>query len=835
MASYSINVKQDLAGSMERHILKTPLVRNNQYAHVFNVEVTNNGVPYPVGSVEANFVQSNGMTVPLDSTYCSSSGNVATVRLPQACYTVPGRAILVINCESDGGITCIAWFDCTVLNGSTENALDPGTIIPSVEALIDRIDDAVESIPADYSQLLASISSNFSTGTSYAAGAYVWYPGLTDNPGALYRFTSAHSGTWTGTDAVVVSIGNELNDTVRYTQQVHTDAEKAIARTNMGAAAAADLTALSNSVGTVPSGTTVENQIFSQGTQISTNASNIDALQRQVGTVPTGETVEGQITDLKSAIKDLNNVQSEDVTQDSTESTYYISSENILNVSTKWKSYFYIPKESDCKFSLKAYTNNLSYYNVGFYSSETLSNDAYISGLHLSKTDELDTIEFYKSDMPVGTKGILFCSRTDSGSGTEVKAYSSGIAEQVEENTDNISALLSKSTVDLRASAFRKTTNFIQSSGVLSNSSNWIAYWFRPSDVLSIKKVSTYTNTLTYLQIAFYNSEEPSNTTLIKGYQFESTTEKTTINDVDIPANTALILITNRETSGTDITVTGIVKDSNEQDDASVWAQYDGKFNLIAYSRVNNPHNYVINTAENYNYAGYVGYDGIKGDVRITSDNELVMCHDAGFTLDGNGEIIAFNSSNYTPIRNMTLAEVKSLVFAQKTDQDANMHVPAFEQYVQICKRWGKFCYPTLRDEYIDVILPKMFEILDKYDLRKHTVVNSMTYNTLTALREIDKEIPVTYTKDIRNASLTNTDIQNTILLGNSGFGFYAANGAGTTLAQLEAKIEASQSQIELAKNNGVRVYGAIATSAMYDLMLSSGFSGAHALDTWTD
>ena len=227
---------------------------------------------------------------------------MATVRLPQACYTVPGRAILVINCESDGGITCIAWFDCTVLNGSTENALDPGTIIPSVEALIDRIDDAVESIPADYSQLLASISSNFSTGTSYAAGAYVWYPGLTDNPGALYRFTSAHSGTWTGTDAVVVSIGNELNDTVRYTQQVHTDAEKAIARTNMGAAAAADLTALSNSVGTVPSGTTVENQIFSQGTQISTNASNIDALQRQVGTVPTGETVEGQITDLKSAI-----------------------------------------------------------------------------------------------------------------------------------------------------------------------------------------------------------------------------------------------------------------------------------------------------------------------------------------------------------------------------------------------------------------------------------------------------------------------------------------------------------------------------------------------------
>ena len=304
MASYSINVKQDLAGSMERHILKTPLVRNNQYAHVFNVEVTNNGVPYPVGSVEANFVQSNGMTVPLDSTYCSSSGNVATVRLPQACYTVPGRAILVINCESDGGITCIAWFDCTVLNGSTENALDPGTIIPSVEALIDRIDDAVESIPADYSQLLASISSNFSTGTSYAAGAYVWYPGLTDNPGALYRFTSAHSGTWTGTDAVVVSIGNELNDTVRYTQQVHTDAEKAIARTNMGAAAAADLTALSNSVGTVPSGTTVENQIFSQGTQISTNASNIDALQRQVGTVPTGETVEGQITDLKSAIEE---------------------------------------------------------------------------------------------------------------------------------------------------------------------------------------------------------------------------------------------------------------------------------------------------------------------------------------------------------------------------------------------------------------------------------------------------------------------------------------------------------------------------------------------------
>jgi hypothetical protein len=80
---------------------------------------------------------------------------------------------------------------------------------------------------------------------------------------------------------------------------------------------------------------------------------------------------------------------------------------------------------------------------------------------------------------------------------------------------------------------------------------------------------------------------------------------------------------------------------------------------------------------------------------------------------------------------------------------------------------------------------------------------------------------------------LTDADIRNAINLGNSGFGFYAANGAGTTLEQLEAKITASQNQIALAKANSVRIYGGIATRAMYNLMLANGFSGTHAVDTW--
>jgi hypothetical protein len=52
----------------------------------------------------------------------------------------------------------------------------------------------------------STIAPEFDTSTSYTAGSYVYKNGV------LYRFTSAHTGTWTGTDVEVVTVGGEVTD-----------------------------------------------------------------------------------------------------------------------------------------------------------------------------------------------------------------------------------------------------------------------------------------------------------------------------------------------------------------------------------------------------------------------------------------------------------------------------------------------------------------------------------------------------------------------------------------------------------------------------------------------
>lgn len=158
----------------------------------------------PGGSCSGTAILNDGSTVALTGTV---AGNEIYIDLPPGCYSVPGP-IQVYVLWTNGTVmtTVVAGFG-TVTRTETGTIIDPGTIIPSVAALIAQIENAVESIPADYSALLASIAPVFSTSQDYAAGNYVWYNGT------LYRFTANHAaGSWTGTDAAAAVIGNDLTD-----------------------------------------------------------------------------------------------------------------------------------------------------------------------------------------------------------------------------------------------------------------------------------------------------------------------------------------------------------------------------------------------------------------------------------------------------------------------------------------------------------------------------------------------------------------------------------------------------------------------------------------------
>lgn len=154
------------------------------------------------GTCAGKVLLANGGTVAVTGTI---SGNQAYIDLPSAAYVVEGPIEVFVCVTASGTTTTLLAAMGNVRRTQTGTVVDPGTIIPSVSALIESIEDAVDSIPADYSGLLATIAPTFSNTTAYSAGTYAWYSGT------LYRFTADHAaGSWTGSDAVAVVIGTEL-------------------------------------------------------------------------------------------------------------------------------------------------------------------------------------------------------------------------------------------------------------------------------------------------------------------------------------------------------------------------------------------------------------------------------------------------------------------------------------------------------------------------------------------------------------------------------------------------------------------------------------------------
>ena len=191
-------------------------------------------------------------------------------------------------------------------------------------------------------------------------------------------------------------------------------------------------------------------------------------------------------------------------------------------------------------------------------------------------------------------------------------------------------------------------------------------------------------------------------------------------------------------------------------------------FNYISYSRINGVAHW-YNTEQHYLYCAQKDFTSIKGDVRITSDGKLVMCHDAGFTFNENGKITRYDSTNCTLIRDLTEAECLALQYAT-----GDTYVCTFENYISVCKEYDKIAFITIRDEYMDELVPEMMRILKKYVMTNRCIVNSFTYSSLQAVRNAAPSMMLSHVQGYK-AGVTIEAIDGAAALGNclvNGFNF---------------------------------------------------------------
>lgn len=237
----------------------------------------------------------------------------------------------------------------------------------------------------------------------------------------------------------------------------------------------------------------------------------------------------------------------------------------------------------------------------------------------------------------------------------------------------------------------------------------------------------------------------------------------------------------------------------------------------IAYSSIGRK---PINTVEHFTDAATnFGYNALKCDVRPTSDGELVCCHDAGFTFDGSGYITAYDSNNQTVIHDVTAATVLGYSFS------TGEHPCLVGDYLNVCRKYGKIAFVTIRNEYMDVVIPKLLEELKKHNMTYSTIINCMTYNSLVTWRNYDQSVMINYTLNA-GVAIDQSEIDRAI-----GLGYCSLCGFGLNSSVLEPN---HACDFEYARANGIRLLQAIAyREGSPEACYAMGYDGCQIAIPW--
>lgn len=247
-------------------------------------------------------------------------------------------------------------------------------------------------------------------------------------------------------------------------------------------------------------------------------------------------------------------------------------------------------------------------------------------------------------------------------------------------------------------------------------------------------------------------------------------------------------------------------------------AKFDNSFNYIAYS--GQVSGWYANTVEHFEWCAQQSiFTAIKGDIQLTSDNKIIMCHDAGFTFNTGGRIVTYNSANSTKIHDLTEEQCLALEFNSPTN-GVYSHPANIDTYLFICKKYGMIPFITIRDNYIDETVNVLLKKLDKFNLRDRAIINSFTYETLQNIREKDASITLSRVQQA-NKVLTKDSIDKAVSLGNcmvSGFDFGAGQGGIGNL---------TEDVLAYAREKDIRVYEGLCDISDVDDLIKLGVAGA--------
>lgn len=146
------------------------------------------------------------------------------------------------------------------------------------------------------------------------------------------------------------------------------------------------------------------------------------------------------------------------------------------------------------------------------------------------------------------------------------------------------------------------------------------------------------------------------------------------------------------------------------------------------------------NTAAAFVAAGNRTFFGIETDLHKTADGEYIIIHD-----DNTGRVASTNisveNSNFEELRKIRLFDKDG-----KTRED--LCLPSFEEYLKICKRYGKIAVLELKNPFPENDIKQIFKIADREYGIENIIFISFVFENLVILRKLSKMANIQYLCD---------------------------------------------------------------------------------------
>lgn len=144
------------------------------------------------------------------------------------------------------------------------------------------------------------------------------------------------------------------------------------------------------------------------------------------------------------------------------------------------------------------------------------------------------------------------------------------------------------------------------------------------------------------------------------------------------------------------------------------------------------------NTNAAFIAAGNRSFYGIEADVHKTADGKYVIMHDAN-TLRMSGDDIEIAKATYETLRSLRLKQKDGK--RGRTD----LRIPSLEEYVSICKYYGKKAILELKDDFTADDVDEICRTVERIGHMEDTVFISFKLNNLLLLKERNPEQPAQY------------------------------------------------------------------------------------------